>query len=449
MNKNDNEIQMTQGKILPALVRFAIPLALSSELQLLFNGADIIVIGRFGSENALAAVGVDGLITGLITNLFINLAIGATVYASKLIGAGRRDNINSVVKSSMVFALLAGLFVTVFMMIFTRPILHALNTPETVMPLALDYMKFFIPGIPMIALYNFGAALLRSKGDTKRPLYFLTVAGFVNLGLNLLFVLGLKMDVAGVGLATTVAQYVSTVLMILCLVRENEEFKLDLKNLKIRANVLKQVLKIGLPSALQSFIFYFSNFVIQTAINSFGEKAMSGNAAASNIEQFVWVILGAMVQAGMTFISQNYGAQKMDRVDRITKISLAMTCGIGLVMGGIFALFSKNLMGLYTTDVEAINMGKIRVEVICGLYFVCGFMDCYSSCIRGLGWSALPSIVSVVGVCGLRLLWIFTFFRMKVFHNMFWLFMVYPMSWFATGIVLMFCYGYVRKKVGK
>lgn len=438
---------MTHGSILSGMVRFALPLAASSMLQLLFNAADVIVIGRFSSSNSLAAVGADGLIVSLFANIFLNLAVASTVLVAKYLGAGDDKAAAGIVNVSLALAAVAGVVCTVVMYAVSRPFLLLLKTPLEVMPSALQYLYFYLPGLPGVALYNFGAALLRAKGDTKRPFFFLLVSGILNVFMNLFFVIACHMDVAGVALATTISQYVATTLILVCLAREKGALHLDIRNVRFERKPLEAVLAIGVPSAFQCIVFYISNFVIQAAVNSFGSVTMAGNAAASNIEMFVWVCMSGFEQAGMTYMSRNLGAGDYQRIDKANRISLFCTAVTGLVFGITVAFFAPGLMYIYTSDPSAVAQGVIRIRFICGTYFMCGLMDCTASNIRGLGFSLLPSLVTVFGACILRIVWIMTVFSIPAYHTLPFLYAAYPGSWTVTAVILAVSYVFVRKRI--
>lgn len=442
-------VDMVHGSILKGMVRFALPLAASSILQLLFNAADVVVIGQFGSPVSLAAVGADGLIVGLFANLLLNLSIGSTVLAAKFLGACEDQKVRGIVNVSMILALTLGIFGMIITAVFGEAFLKLLGTPLDVMPGALEYLYFYLPGIPGVALYNFGAAILRAKGDTSRPFYFLIISGLINVILNLFFVIGFKMDVAGVALATTISQYVATGLMLRCLARERKSIRFDIHKIYFDSSAFKGVLKIGAPAAFQCLVFYISNFVIQASVNSFGPVTMAGNAAAANIEMFVWVCMSGFEIAGMTYISRNLGAKEYGRIDESNRISLFYTFCIGEMFGLIVVFFARSLMRIYSPDPAIIEQGVIRIYFVCGTYGICGLMDGFSSNLRGLGHSVLPSVVCMFGACGLRLLWIFTFFNIPVNHKLTNLYVAYPGSWSISAIVLAVCYVVVRRKYPK
>jgi len=441
------KIDMCHGPILPGMIRFSLPLALTSLLQLLFNAADVIVIGQFSTSISLAAVGADGLVVGLFANILLNLAIGATVFSSKYLGAGQQNRIKGMVQTSAALSIICGLFFMILMYVIGAPFLRLLNTPEEVMPRALQYLYYYLPGLPGTAVYNFGAALLRAKGDTKRPFIFLTAAGIANVFLNLFFVIVFHMDVAGVALATAITQYMAAILIVICLIREKDEFHLDIHNIHIDTSALENILHSGIPAAFQCFVFYVSNFVIQSAINSFGPVVMAGNAAASNIEQFAWVCMSSFSQAGMTYISQNLGAQNYKRIDQANRTALLCMLVTGLILGNAVAIFGGQLLHIYTPDADAAASGLIRLRIICTTYITCGFMDTLSASIRGLGYFVLPSIVTTIGACFSRIIWIFTIFQIPRFHTQECLFLAYPISWILTAAVHAVCYTAIRKKL--
>ena len=432
----NNSINMLDGSIIKGLVRFSLPLIFSSVLQLLFNAADIIVIGRFGSSNSLAAVGAVSVIWSLCALVFMHLGSGATVLAGKNIGAGKKAAVNDVVHVATALALLLGLAVTAAMWHAIPYILRALQTPTEVFGLSLTYMYWLIPGIPAIALYNFGAGILRAKGDTKRPLYFLIVSGAANVIMNLIFVIPLKMDVAGVGLATTISQYISTFLIYGCLALEKDEFKLEVKKIKLKRDIAASILRVGIPGAIQCSLFSISNMVIQAAVNSFGPVVMAGNAAASNLENFTWVSMAAVSQAAMSFTSQNFGAGNFSRIKKTIIQGSLFSAAVGLVLGMGTYILARPLLFVYTTNDAAIEEGVVRLGCLCAPYCLCGIMDCLSTNLRGLGHAAVSALVVLLGACGTRILWIFTAFQTPRFHTTRWLLLTYPASWIITSIAL-------------
>lgn len=435
-----NSIDMLNGSILNGLVRVSLPLMLSGILQILFNAADIIVIGRFGSNNSLAAVGAVSVIWGLCCHIFMSLGGGAAVVAGKNIGAGKKSAVADVLHVSIALGLLLGALLSIAAWIFMPRILWALQTPKEVFGYALRYIHYLIPGLPAIAVYNFGAGILRAKGDTKRPLYFLFAAGILNVILNLIFVIALKMDVAGVGLATSVSQYAATLLIIICLAREEGEFRLEAKRIRLNGRVAAAILRIGVPNVIQNILFTLSNLVIQAAINSFGADVMAGNAAAGNLENFCWTAMISVEQAGVSFVSQNFGAGNFKRVKKSVWETLGVICATGIIFGELTVIFARPLLEIYTSNQASIAEGVVRLRILCGPYILCGIMSSLAADMRGLGHSTEPSIIVLLGACASRILWIFTVFQTPRFHSTRWLLFTYPASWAITAIALAFVF---------
>ena len=442
-------IDMTNGSILPKILRFTLPLMLSSVLQLLFNAADIIVVGNFASENSLAAVGSTSSLVNLMTNLFLGLSTGANVLASHYMGAEDNDRLGKTVHTAILLSFVSGLILTIAGVIFAEKLLILMDTPDEVLNLSALYLRVYFIGMIAMMIYNFGSSLLRSKGDTKRPLYYLTFAGVINVILNLIFVVAFKMDVAGVALATVVSQCISAALIIRCLMLETDGFKLIIKNLKIDKHIALKILRIGIPAGFQGVVFSLSIVVIQSSINSFGAITMAGSAAAASIEGFVWVSMNAFSQAAISFVSQNIGAGKYSRINKITFTACACAFVTGLVFGNAALFFGEPLLGIYDPRPEIIDPGITRMSLVCGLYFLCGLMDCCTGAIRGMGYAVTPTIVSLIGACGLRIIWIFTIFKIPEYHTEFMLFLSYPLSWGITFFVHLICYAFMRRKFPK
>lgn len=442
-----NQINMTEGPIFGKLLQFSVPLIFSSVLQLLFNAADVIVVGRFAGDNSLAAVGSTGSLINLLINLFTGLSIGTNVVAAHYFGAGDRKSIKETVHTAIVLSIYSGIILTVVGVLFTKQILHLMQAPEDVLNLAALYLKIYFGGITSTMVYNFGSALLRAKGDTKRPLYILLFAGIINLILNLIFVIPLHMDVAGVGIATVISQTISAALIVYLLVSEKDEFHLDLKSIKMNSHILIKIVKIGLPAGFQGIMFSFSNVIIQSFINSFGAVTIAGNAAACNLEGFIYTSMNGFSQGSLTFCSQNLGAKKTDRIKKVVWISQGSIIVIGAVLGAIFLLFGHQLLGLYTKSPEVIEKGMGRLWIIFTTYYLCGMMDSMANSLRGMGYSLVPVIVTVIGVCAFRLLWLFTFFQIPVFHVPMTIYLSYPISWIITFIAHLICYARLIKKL--
>lgn len=442
-------IDMTTGAVLPKILRFSIPLMLSSVLQLLFNAADIIVVGNFASENSLAAVGSTTALVNLMTNLFLGLSTGANVLSAHYMGAEDNDRVSKTVHTSLLLSIISGLIMTVVGIVFADKLLMLMDTPDEVIHLSTLYLRIYFAGMIAMMIYNFGSSLLRSKGDTKRPLYYLTFSGVVNVVLNLIFVIVLKMDVAGVALATVISQCISAFLILRCLAKESDGFKFSFKKLTLDKGIALKILRIGIPAGFQGVVFSLSNVVIQSSINGFGAIAMSGSAAAASIEGFVWVSMNAFSQAAISFVSQNIGAGKYSRINRIAFTACACAAVAGLVLGNLAYIFGEPLLSIYDPRPEIIPSGMTRMSLVCVFYLFCGLMDCAVGAIRGMGYAVTPTIVSLIGACGLRLLWIATIFQVPEYHTEFMLFLSYPLSWGITFIVHLICFFIMRRKYPK
>lgn len=438
---------MTTGSILPKLLKLSLPLMLSSVLQLLFNAADIIVVGNFASSNSLAAVGGTSSLVNLMTNLFLGFSTGANVLASHYLGAGDDERVSRTVHTSVLISVISGLILTFVGCVFADDLLALMQTPPEVLELSALYLRIYFAGMVAMLVYNLGSSILRAKGDTKRPLIFLTISGIINVFLNLLFVIVFKMDVAGVALATVISQCVSAVLIILCLMREEGGFRLEFRKLRLDKTTVVKMMQIGIPAGFQGVVFSLSNVVIQSSVNSFGAIVMAGSAAAASIEGFVWVSMNAFSQGALTFVSANIGAGKYSRVNRIALISCACAAVTGAVFGNLVFLFGRTLLGIYDPRPEVIDAGLIRMSIVCTMYFTCGLMDCIVGSIRGMQYAVTPTIVSLLGACGLRILWIFTGFQLEQFHTVFWLFMSYPASWTITFLAHLICYIFMRRRL--
>ena len=441
------EIDMCNGSILGKMLLFAFPLMFSSILQLLFNAADIVVVGRYAGENSLAAVGSNGAMINLMTNLFIGLSVGTNVLIAKVVGARDRESTKKIVHTSISIAFLGGVFLMIFGILFAERILILMDAPREVLPLAVIYLKIYFIGLPAMMIYNFGSAILRAVGDTFRPLIFLLISGVINVVFNLYFVICLKMDVAGVAWATVISQVVSAVFIIGCLILEKGDIHLSLKDLRIDKDSLIRIVRIGIPAGLQGTLFSLSNVVIQSSVNSFGPIVVAGNSAAANIEGFVYVSMNAFHQATLSFTSQNMGAGKFERIGKILRTGLICVSMVGLLLGNMVVFFGRELMYIYSDVPEVVERGFDRLLVICCLYFLCGVMDVMVGSIRGMGYSVMPMIVSLIGACGLRILWLKTFFLQDAFHTTFYIYVTYPVSWLITILFHVICYIIVKRKL--
>ena len=442
---------MTTGAILPKLLVTTLPLMASSVLQLLFNAADVVVVGNFASEHSLAAVGSTGALVNLITNLFIGLSIGANSLASFYFGARDAKNLSKTAHNAILLSVFGGAALTVIGVVFAEKFLIWMQTPGEVLGLGSTYITVYFAGSIPVLVFNFGSSLLRAKGDTKRPLYYLTVAGVINVVLNLIFVIVFKMDVAGVALATIIAQTISAYLVMRCLVRETDEFRIEWSKLKegFDGAIVLEILRIGIPAGIQGIVFSLSNVVIQSSINGFGPIVMAGSAAAQNVEGFVWVSMNAFAQTVLTFVSQNVGARKYDRIKPIMIITLVCSALTGVILGNLCDIFSASLVRIFDQRPEVVSAGVVRFSLVCRYYFLCGLMDVMVGVLRGMGYSVTPTVVSLLGACGLRLLWIFTVFQIPSFHTEFMLFLSYPLSWIVTFLIHVLCYAAIRRRWAK
>lgn len=438
------EIDMTNGPLLGKIVKFAIPLALSGVLQLLFNAADMVVAGRFAGSQALAAVGSTGALINLIINLFIGLSVGVNVLIARYYGSGQQAELGGTAHTAILTSLVSGVALIFIGIGLSKPLLTLMGTPSDVIDSAVLYMRIYFAGMPVVMLYNFGAAILRAVGDTRRPLYFLTIAGVINVCLNLFFVIALQMGVAGVATATVISQAISAALVLRCLVKSDGVYRIDLRRLRIEKDKLVQMMKIGIPAGIQGATFSISNVIIQSTINSFGSVAMAGATASSNLEGFLWTVVDAFTQAAQSFTSQNYGARKPGRVSRVMAICLAMAVGCSIAMGGGAYLGGHTLLGLYTSDEQVIEYGLRRMLITCVPYFTIALMNVLVGMLRGLGSSIMPMIMSIIGTCGLRIVWIYTIFSLNPTWEV--LFLSYPISWLVTGVFQLICYFFVKKK---
>lgn len=446
MRKKNNEIDMCNGPLLGKIIIFSIPMILSGILQLLYNAADVIVVGRFSGSTALAAVGSTGSLTSLIISLFMGLSVGTSVAVAQYYGAGDWKNVSQAVHTSIATSIISGIIVGIIGFCMAERFLILMDTPGDVLDQAALYMRIYFIGVPASMIYNFGSAILRAAGDTRRPFIFLSLSGLVNVVLNLIFVIAFKMGVAGVALATVISQIISAVLIIICLLQFNGPCRLVLKDIKIYPDKLWKIVKIGLPAGIQSSIFAISNVLIQSSVNSFGSDVMAGNSAASNIEGFIYVSMNSIYNTALTFTGQNVGAKKYDRINRILVICLLTVLSIGLGMGFIALILDEQLLGIYApNNTEVIKYGIIRLNIIARTYFLCGMMEVMVGMLRGMGKSLMPMIVSVLGVCGTRITWILLIFAQN--RDLTMLYVSYPVSWFATFAFHFITFLIIKKRV--
>lgn len=437
-------MDMTEGPLTTKIIKFTIPVMLSGILQLLFNTADVIVVGRFTGKTALAAVGSTGSLINLLVSLFMGLSIGTNVLVARYQGAKDDKAVSETVHTSIALGIVGGLILLIIGVVATRPLLEMMATPEDVIDQSTLYMRILFFGMPLNLILNFGAAILRAIGDTKRPLYYLTIAGVINLFLNIFLVTVFSLGVAGVAIATVISEGVSCGLILLCLKHETGAIRLYFNRIKINPSKCIDIMKIGLPAGLQGCIFSISNVLIQSSVNSFGSTVMAGNTAASNIEGFVYVSMNSLYQTCISFTSQNFGAGKFKRIKMVLINCLVIVAITGLVLGNSAYFFGKFLLSAYNNEAEVISYGLIRLSIISTMYFLCGLMDVMVGAMRGIGYSILPMIVSLVGACGLRIVWIYTVF--VKFRTLDILFISYPVTWTITFLSHLVCYYIVTRK---
>ena len=441
---------MLEGALLPNIISYTIPIILTSILQLLFNAADLVVVGRFCGSLSVAAVGATGSITNLMVNFFIGLSIGAGVAVAHGIGSKEDEMVRNTVHTAIPMALISGMVLTVIGIAFSEYFLKLMGTPDTVLPLSAVYMKIYFAGITFTMVYNFCAAILRAVGDTRSPLVFLTLSGIINVVLNVIFVTLLDLNVAGVALATTISQGISAALVVWALMKRTDACRFVPKDMRFHRIQVAKIIRIGLPAGIQSSLFSISNVLIQSSINSFGDVFMSGSAASANIEGFVYVSLNAFHQTAVNFIGQNSGAKQFQRVRRIFLLCLICVAVVGIGLGTLVWAVGPQLLSVYIPDSpEAVSYGMIRLSYICLPYFVCGLMDVTTGSLRGLGASFVPMLISVLGVVGIRAGWIFTIFQLPGFHTPQCLFSSYTISWFITFLCQLTAFVLIYRKLAR
>ena len=445
MKNNKFEIDMCNGTIMDKLISFSVPLILSGILQLLFNAVDIIVVGRFSGSQALAAVGSTTALINIFTNLFIGISLGANVLAARFYAAQKDKEMSETVHTAIMLALISGvvmLFVGIF---FARGALELMGTPDDVIGQSTLYMRIYFAGMPFFMLYNYGAAILRAVGDTKRPLLFLIVSGVVNACLNLFLVIAFHLGVAGVAIATVTAQGISCALVLRCLQRSQASYQLRFRDLKIRGCYVQQIFQVGLPAGIQSTVINFSNALLQSSVNSFGSIAMAGYTAANNLFGFLYVSTNSITQACMSFTSQNYGVGKWKRMDRVLFNCIILSVAVMLTLGGGMYFFGPEVLKIYTTNPRVISCGMEVLTYTTLTYFLCGIMDLLPGALRGMGYSSVPMILSIIGTVGTRIVWIFGIFPNH--RSLDILFISYPVSWMITIVLQVICFYFVRRKV--
>lgn len=447
MAKNRYSIDMTTGALLPKIISFTIPLMLTGLLQIVYNAADVMVVGRFAGSLSLAAVGATSSLVHLSLNIFLGLATGSGVVAAKHIGAGNGASVHRTVHTSMLLAVISGIFIAAFGVLLAPFALRAMDIPDDVFPLSVTYLQIFFLGTPASMLYNFGAAMLRATGDSKRPLYILTFSGIINVVLNLIFVIIFKMNVSGVALATIISQFASAVLVIYILINANSVIHLSVRKLRFYKEELIDIIKIGVPMGIQGSLFSLSNVIIQSSINSFGAAAIAGNTASSNIDSIIHICCNSVSQTATTFTSQNYGAGQIKRIRRIYFNCVGFTVVIAAICCAFLLTFGTQVLGVFSTDPAVIEMGLIRMKLFAVTYVLNSLLDVTTGQMRGLGKSVTPMIVTMAGVCGLRILWVYTVFQ--AYRSMEVLYLSYPVSWAVTGAVLLVMYAVTFRKIIK
>ena len=434
---------MCNGTIMDKLISFSLPLMLSSILQLMFNAVDIIVVGRFSGSQALAAVGSTTALINIFTNLFIGISLGANVLAARYFAAGRDKEMSEAVHTAITLALISGIIMAFVGAVASRLALQLMDTPGDVIDQSVTYMRIYFMGMPFFMLYNYGAAILRAVGDTKRPLIFLIAAGLTNVVLDLLLVIVIPMGVAGVAVGTVASQMISCILVLRCLYKSEGSYQLRFSKLMLKWSYLKRIFQVGIPAGIQSTVINFSNALLQSSVNSFGSTAMAGYTAANNILGFLYVAVNAVTQACMSFTSQNYSVGKQKRMDRVLADCMILSVGVSLVLGVGAYVFGSQVLRIYTADTEVIRCGLEILSITTVPYFLCGIMDLIPGALRGMGHSAVPMIRSVIGTVGTRVLWIYAFFPQH--RSLRFLFISYPGSWIATIIMQAVCFYFVRK----
>ena len=445
MKNNKYEIDMCNGTLMDKLISFSLPLMLSGILQLLFNAVDIIVVGRFTGRQALAAVGSTTALINIFTNLFIGISLGANVLAARFYASGKEKEMSETVHTSITLALISGLVMALAGVLLARFALNLMGTPNDVIDQSVLYMRIYFLGMPFFMLYNYGAAILRAVGDTKRPLFFLVISGMTNAVLNLVLVIVFHMGVAGVAIGTIVSQLISSILVLRCLYTSNTSYRLYFSKLGIKTQYLKQIFQVGIPAGIQSTVINLSNALLQSSVNSFGSVAMAGYTAANNIFGFLYMSVNAVTQSCMSFTSQNYGVKKLKRMDRVLLDCMILSVGVTLTLGCGAYFFGPERLKIYTSDADVIRCGVEVLAFTTVPYFCCGIMDLLPGALRGMGYSGVPMILSIIGTVGTRIVWIFGLF--PAHRSLSFLFISYPVSWILTILMQAVCFCFVRKHV--
>ena len=445
MKNSKYEIDMCNGSIMDKLISFSLPLMLSGILQLMFNAVEIIVVGRFSGKQALAAVGSTTALINVFTNLFIGISLGANVLAARFYAMGKSKEMSETVHTSITLAMVSGVIMAFVGVLFARGALELMGTPDDVIDKSALYMRIYFMGMPFFMLYNYGAAILRAIGDTKRPLLFLIISGLINAALNMFFVIYLHMSVEGVAIATVISQLISCVLVLWCLYKSEGSYQLRFSKLRIKGVYLKQIFQVGIPAGIQSTIINFSNVLLQSSVNSFGSTAMAGYTAANNILGFLYAAVNSVTQACMSFTSQNYGVSKYKRMDKVLIDCMILTVVVAGVLGCGSYLLGPQILRIYTEEEKVIRCGMEILSITTVPYFLCGIMDLFPGALRGMGYSAVPMILSIIGTVGMRVVWIFGIFPYH--RSLYVLFISYPGSWLFTIVMQVICFYFVRKKI--
>lgn len=447
MTLQKRNIDMCSGPLFSKILTFALPIMAMYILQLMFNTADMVVVGRFSGSKALAAVGATGSLINLIITLFMGLSVGTTVIVAQDSGADHPDAVSKSVHTSITISIIGGLIVMVVGFFFSKPLLEMMGTPQDIIDLSALYMKIYFISAPATMVYNFAAAILRAAGDSRRPMYFLLITGTLHLIFNLFFVIVLHMSVAGVASATVISEYLAVLLIMNCLMRYDGAICFNLREMRIDIQKLKAIVRIGLPAGMQGVLFSISNVMIQSAVNSFGSTMVAASAAAGNVENYIGTTMNAYYNAAIAFTGQNMGAKKYDRIDTVAKVCTALIFTTWILLGGTILLFGKPLLGIYTSDPEVVNLGMLRMNIMMIAYFTCGTMNVYPGLTRGMGYSILPMLCTLVGACLMRIVWLATFFTWYPTETM--LFVCYPITWALAGLGQVSIFFYARLKIRK
>jgi putative MATE family efflux protein len=440
-------MDMCSGPLFSKILIFSLPIMAMNILQLLFNTADMVVVGRFSGSEALAAVGATGPLINLIVNLFMGLSVGTSVMVAQDCGAGKPAAVSKSVHTSIAISIIGGLIVMVLGIILCEPLLEMMGTPEDIFDLSVLYMKIYFVSMPASMVYNFAAAILRAVGDTRRPMYYLMITGILHVIFNLFFVIVLHMSIDGVAWATVISQYLSVLLIMMCLYKSEGAIRFIPRKMRIDRQKLKDIVRIGLPAGLQGLLFSISNVLIQSAVNSFGSTMVAASSAAGNVESYIGTTMNAYYNAAITFTGQNMGAKKYDRIDTVAKVCTVLIFATWIILGGATVLLGRPLLGIYTSDPEIIKLGMMRINVMMAAYFTCGMMNAYPGLTRGMGYSILPMLCTLVGACLMRILWLATFFTWYPTEIM--LFACYPVTWGLAGLGQVGIFFYARRQIRK